>query len=81
MDHAGTDADGDAQALLADGDTAIGTDFEGGAQAPDVRPPRTTRCRTQSTVSFALGGFGGGVRSAAQFPDHNSDFAPVAVVL
>jgi hypothetical protein len=39
-DDFGTWRDMDAQELRADGDAAIGADFEGGALAPDKGPPR-----------------------------------------
>ena len=44
-----------AQALGADGDTAIAADFEGCAHAPDINPPGTARCRTQNGAAFFFG--------------------------
>ena len=42
----------DPQALGADGDAAVVADAEGGALAPDVRPPRTQRHGTQDGTLF-----------------------------
>ena len=42
----------DAQALGADGDAAIGADEDGGAQAPDVGPPRAARSGAQGGTVF-----------------------------
>ena len=39
----------DAEALGADGDAAIGADEDGGAQAPDVGPPRAVRSGAQDS--------------------------------
>ena len=67
----------DAEAFGADGHPAIGADFEVGAHAPDVRPPRAARHGTQDRAVLALGGARGGVGGAAQFA---MDFVGVAVV-
>ena len=42
----------DTQALGADGNAAIGTDFEGGAYAPNIRPPGATRGWAQDGAFF-----------------------------
>ena len=40
VDEAGARRGGEAEARSADGDAAVGTDEDGGAQAPDAGPPR-----------------------------------------
>ncbi len=57
----------DAQALGADGHAAIGADPQGGAQAPNIRPPRTSGCRTEHGSFFLFGEFPGSLRGQAQF--------------
>lgn len=49
----------DAKALGADGNAAIGSDFEGSANAPDIRPPRAGRGWAQDRPFFFLGKFPG----------------------
>ena len=47
MNNASAGRDARPQTLGANGDAAIGTDFQRRAHTPDVRPPGATRCRTQ----------------------------------
>ena len=42
----------DAQALAADGNATVGTDFVGRTDAPNVRPPRAGRNGTQHGAFF-----------------------------
>ena len=49
----------DAEALGADGDAAIVSDFDAGALAPDEGPPRTARYGTQDGAVFFFGGVPG----------------------
>ena len=76
MDDARAWTDDDAEPFRADRHAAIGADLEGGAQAPDVGPPGTTRHGAQRRAFFALRGLPGGVGRAAQFA---MDFVGVAV--
>ena len=57
----------DAEALRADGDTAIGADFDRGANTPNIRPPRTSGDRAQDGPFFFLGAIPGLLRRHAQF--------------
>ena len=54
-----------AEALWADGNTAIGTNFDGGANAPNIRPPRTSGGWAQDGSLFFLGAVPGLLRSHA----------------
>ena len=56
-----------AQALSADGHTAVGADFNGRANAPDKRPPGTARHRAQEGALFLLGELPGLERSHLEF--------------
>ena len=76
MNQAAAGAGGDAQALGADGHTAVGADLATGAQAPDVRPPGAAGERAQGAAVFPLGQTQRGIGGAAQFP---VDFLGVAV--
>ena len=76
VDDARACTDTDAEALRADGDAAIGANFERGAHTPDVGPPSAARHWSQDGALFALGGPRGGVGGAAQFA---MDFVGVAV--
>lgn len=76
VDDAGAWADSDAQTLVADGHTPVGTDLERGARAPNVRPPRAAGRWTQDAALLALGGFERRVGRAAQFA---VNFVSVAV--
>lgn len=66
----------DPQALGADGDAPVHTDFDQGAQAPDVNPPGTARNGAQCGTFFFFGVVPGAERSLAQFA---MDFMGVAV--
>ena len=63
----GSRADGNAQALVADRDSCIWTHFDRCANAPEVRPPGTTRNRPQDAALFPLRCLERGVGRAAQF--------------
>ncbi len=56
-----------AVALWADGNTAIGADPDGGANAPNIRPPRTPGDGGQDGAVFLLGAVPGLLWSHAQF--------------
>lgn len=66
----------DAQALRADGDAAVHTDFDKRAHTPHIIPPRTARGRAQDGAFFFFGVIPGVERSLAQFA---MDFMGVAV--
>src|SRR5580704_4565600 len=57
----------EAVSLGADGNTAIGTDFDGGAETPNIRPPRTSGDGAQDGAFFLLGAVPGLLWSHAQF--------------
>ena len=57
----------EAVALGADGNTAIGADFDRGANTPNIRPPRTSGDGAQDGAFFLLGAVPGLLRSHAQF--------------
>ena len=76
VEDAGAGTHAHAQAFVADRDTTIGADLEGGATAPDLGPPGTARHRAQDAAFFALGGARGGVGRALEFA---MDFMRVAV--
>jgi hypothetical protein len=57
----------EAVALGADGHAAIGADFDGGANAPNIRPPRTSGDGAQDRTFFFLGAVPSLLRSHAQF--------------
>jgi hypothetical protein len=57
----------EAVALGADWNTTIGADFDGGANAPNVRPPRTLGDGAQDGAFFFLSAVPGLLRSHAQF--------------
>ena len=44
-----------ANALSANGNTSVGIDFERGAKAPNIRPPRAARHGPQDGALFSLG--------------------------
>ena len=52
------------QAFVGDGHAPIGTDFEQGAAAPDIRPPGAERDWAQDAALVALGGARGGAGRA-----------------
>ena len=54
-------------ALGGDGDFAVVADADAGLLAPDKRPPRTGRDRTQDGAFFGAGSCSGGVRGGAEF--------------
>ena len=56
----------DAEALGADGDTAIGPDFEGSTYAPNIRPPGARRGWAQDGPFFLYGKFPGSLWDHAQ---------------
>ena len=66
----------EAEALWADGNTSIGADFDGGANTPNVRPPRTSGDGAQNGAFFLLGAVPSLLRSHAQFA---VSFASVAM--
>ena len=57
----------DAEALGADGNPAIGTDFERRADTPNIRPPRAAWSWAQNGAFFFFGEFPGSLRGHAQF--------------
>ena len=57
----------DSQAGRADGDTTIVAHADGGAQAPDIRPPWTRGHRTQHRTFFFLRGVPRLLRRLPQF--------------
>ena len=65
-----------AQALGADGYAAIAADLEGGAHAPDIRPPGARWHWAHHRTVFLPGLVPGPVRGLAQFA---MDFAGVVV--
>ena len=67
VDDTGAGSDASTQTFVADGHATVGTDFQGSARAPDVRPPWATGDRTQGRAIFPTGFIGRGIRSAAQF--------------
>ena len=56
---------GDPQAFQACRDAAIGANFDGRADTPNVSPPRAAWCRAQDVLLFLPGPAGGGIRGAA----------------
>ena len=56
----------DAEALGADGNPAIGPDFEGSAYAPNIGPPGATRGWAQDGAFFFYGKFPGSLWDHAQ---------------
>ena len=66
----------DAEALWADGNAAVGTDFDGGANTPNIRPPRTSGGWAQDRSLFFLGAVPGLLRGHAQFA---VDFVGIAM--
>ena len=57
----------DIEALGADGNTAIGADFDGGANAPNTRPTSTSEGWAQDGSLFFVGAVPGLLWSHAQF--------------
>jgi hypothetical protein len=57
----------DAQALGADGNTAIGAELQRSPEAPNTRPPRAARSWVQNGPFFFLGEFPGLLRGHVQF--------------
>ena len=55
----------DAEALGANRNPAIGADLEGGAYAPNIRPPGAARGWAQDGAFFFLGQFPGLLRDHA----------------
>ena len=49
----------DPEALSADGNAAIGADFDGGTETPNIRPPWAARGCAQDGSFFLLGQFPG----------------------
>jgi hypothetical protein len=66
-DDFGTRRGVNGMALRADGDFAVVADPDLGLLAPDERPPRAGRNRTQDGTSFGEGLLFGGVRGGAEF--------------
>ena len=66
----------EAVALGADRNAAIGADFDGGANTPNIRPPWTSGDRAQNGTFFFLGTVPGLLWSHAQFA---VDFVGVAM--
>ena len=67
QNHFGPSGMFDAEALRTDGNTAVGADFDGGADAPNIRPPSTSGGWAQDRSFFFLGSVPGFLRSHAQF--------------
>jgi len=65
-----------AKALGTDGNPAVSADLEGGAEAPNIRPPRAARGWAQHGAFFFFGQFPGTLRGHAQFA---VDFMGVAM--
>lgn len=57
----------EADALSADGNTAIGADFESGAHAPNIRPPRAARHGAQDRAFLQSGQIPGALRGLPEF--------------
>ena len=57
----------DAEAVGADGDSAVGPDLERRADAPNIRPPRAARSWAQHGAFFFYGLFPSALRGHAQF--------------
>ena len=77
VDDFGARRAGDPQAFQACRDAPIGADGDGGADTPDVSPPRAAGCRAQDGLLFLSGTASGGIRGAADFP---VDFLGIAMV-
>ncbi len=77
VDDLGARRAGDPQAFQACRDAPIGADGDGGADTPNVSPPRAAGCRAQDVLLFLPGAAGGGLRGAADFP---VDFLGMAMV-
>ena len=58
----------DADALSADRNAAIGADLDGGAQAPNIRPPRAAWGWAEDGAFFQAGQIPGALWSLPQFP-------------
>lgn len=58
----------DSKALITDGNAAVGADFEGSSDAPNIRPPRAARGFSQDRALFLLGQFPGVLGGHPQFP-------------
>jgi len=67
VDDAGAGGDTGTQTIVADGYATVGADFQDGARAPDIGPPRATWDRTQHCAIFPTSFVGGSIGSAAQF--------------
>ena len=68
---------GEAHALVADGDAAVGADLDRRALAPHIRPPRAGGFGAQHGALFPLRLLPGGAGRAVEFA---MDFMLVAVV-
>ena len=66
-DDSGTGRVFEAKALTADGDPSIGTDPQRGANAPNIRPPRAMRGRTDDGTLFLFGQVPGALGSQIKF--------------
>ena len=66
QNHFGASRIFEAEALGADGNTAIGADFDGGANAPNIRPPGTSGDGAQDGTLFFLGAVPSLLRGHAQ---------------
>ena len=77
VDDFGARRAGDPQAFQACREAPIGADGDGGADTPDVSPPRAAGCRAQDGLFFLSGVASGGIRGAADFP---VDFLGIAMV-
>jgi len=67
VDEAGGGRSLDAEAAGADGDAAVGLDFDGGTLAEDIGPPRAFGRWAERTAAFVLGALPGGERGHGQF--------------
>lgn len=67
VDEAGSRRGGDFDAEGACGDATVGGDGDGGAEAPDVGPPRAFGCGAQGGAAFFLRGLPGTQRGHGQF--------------
>src|ERR1039457_3326873 len=66
-DYLGARGTFDAQALGSDRHAAVGADFEGRADTPNIRPPRAARGGAQDGPLLLLGEFPSLFRGHAQF--------------
>ena len=67
VDEAGAGRSVDFDAEGAGGDAAVGGDGDGGAEAPEVGPPRAIGSWAQGGAAFLVGGLPGAQRSHGEF--------------